>query len=113
MQFPIMYGRPYGRLLLAQWHGQILGMVAMRRIDDDVCEMKRMFVRSIFRGEGIGRKLLLRLIQEARAAGYVWLRLDTLPNMRPAIKMYRAFGFVPIAPYRHETGLVYLGLRLR
>ncbi len=85
----------------------------MRRINDDVCEMKRLFVRSIFRGEGVGRKLLLCLIQEARAAGYAWLRLDTLPNMRSAIKMYRAFGFVPIAPYRHETGLVYLGLRLR
>lgn len=113
MEFPNIYARPGGRLFLAQWQGQTLGMGAFRHVSAEVCELKRIFVRPMFRRERVGRKLVMQLIRAARLAGYRRMRLDTLPNMHSAIRMYRAFGFVPIAPYRPEVELVYMGLRLR
>lgn len=94
------YARPAGRLFLAFEEQQPAGCGALRRIDDGVCEMKRLYVRPAFRGKGAGIELIDALIRSARKIGYQHMRLDTLPSMTSAIAIYRSLGFKAIAPYR-------------
>jgi len=86
----------------------------MRKIDADICEMKRLFVRPLYRGKGVGRQLVLTLVKDAREAGYSCMRLDTLPSMKRALELYRAMGFKPIDPYRMNPvpGALFLELNL-
>jgi ribosomal protein S18 acetylase RimI-like enzyme len=90
----------YELILVARDEDQIAGCVALRRIDDATCEMKRLYVRSAFRGHNLGRTLAKRIIDEARQRDYKRMRLDTLPTMTSAIPLYQSMGFVEIAPYR-------------
>jgi putative acetyltransferase len=94
------YAKPAGRLLLAFEEFHAAGCGALRRIDDEVCEMKRLYVRPVFRGKGAGRELIDELIRSAREIGYRRMRLDTLPSMTKAIAIYHSMGFKAIAPYR-------------
>jgi putative acetyltransferase len=97
---PGAYAPPEGRLFIC-FVGEIPGgCVALRKIDERTCEMKRMFVRSELRGHHIGRLLAERVIQDARTIGYQTMRLDTLPAMKEAIALYRSLGFVPTEAYR-------------
>jgi putative acetyltransferase len=94
------YAPPDGRLLLACVEGQIAGCVALRKIGAGTCEMKRLFLRAGFRGQGRGRTLAEAIIAEARKIGYARLRLDTLPGrMDRAIGIYRSLGFKEISAY--------------
>jgi putative acetyltransferase len=111
---PGLYAPPRGRLLLALAGDEAAGCAALRPLEDAVCEMKRLFVRPAFRGQGLGKLLAERIVEEARAIGYATMKLDTLPSMRAAIRRYEALGFVPCAPY-YETPLrdtVFMELRL-
>jgi putative acetyltransferase len=111
---PGEYARPHGRLLLASWHDAVAGCVALRRIDSKTCEMKRLYVRPAYRSHGVGRALVLRVIEEAREAGYQSMRLDSLPSMKNALNLYRSLGFRDIAPYGDNPlqGAAFLELRL-
>ena len=101
---PGQYGPPTGRLLLALRQGpagidEPAGCVGLRKLEDGVCEMKRLYVRPSLRGEGAGRALVEKLISEARGIGYRAMRLDTLPTMLEAQMLYREFGFLEIPAY--------------
>lgn len=93
------YGRPEGRLYLALWEGEAAGCIALRRLDEQRCEMKRLYVRPAFRGHRIGDALVDRVIGDARAIGYRHMLLDTLPFLESAIHMYRKRGFYEIPCY--------------
>jgi ribosomal protein S18 acetylase RimI-like enzyme len=109
------YRQPQGRLLLAASEGVAAGCVALHPLADETCEMKRLYVRPQFRGQGLGKLLAQQIIAEARAIGYKQLRLDTVePMMREAVAMYRKMGFREIAPYRPNpiAGALYMELTL-
>lgn len=113
-QLPGEYAPPDGRLFVARYDGAIAGCIALRKIDVDTCEMKRLYVRPGYRGNKIGRMLSERLIHEALAMGYRSMRLDTIPQMTAAIALYRSLGFREIEPYRYNPipGALYLELTL-
>ena len=106
---------PYEVLLVASIDGEPVGCVALRRLDDDACEMKRMFVRPEARGTGTGRALALASLERARALGYRTMRLDTLPRkMEAAGALYRSLGFVEVERYNDNPieGVIFMELRL-
>ncbi len=111
---PGKYAPPGGRLALALVDDAAAGCVALRRIDAERCEAKRLYVRPEFRGRGMGRALLQWVIAEARAAGYREMLGDTMPLMRQALEMYERIGFQRTAPYIPEAtpGAIYLRLKL-
>jgi ribosomal protein S18 acetylase RimI-like enzyme len=105
------YAPPEGRLLLAQDEGLLAGCIALHKIDAEICEMKRLYIRPQFRGKGLGRILAERTLQEARQIGYRTMRLDTVaPVMKNAVALYRLLGFREIAPYRANpiAGALYM-----
>lgn len=109
------YAPPDGRLLLARYENQAAGCVALHRLEDDICEMKRLYLRPAFRGKGLGRLLVDRVIAEAGSIGYRRMRLDTVPSsMQDAVALYRRKGFREITPYRENpiAGALYLELEL-
>ena len=112
---PGSYARPDGRLALGLINGEEAGCIALRRLDPERCEVKRLYVRPAFRGLGAGLALLEWVIAEACAAGYREMMGDTMPVMQRALAMYDRLGFERTDPYgAHPTpGAIYLRLRLR
>ncbi len=109
------YAPPDGRLLLAEYGGELAGCVALHRLEPEICEMKRLYLRPQFRGKGVGRTLAETAIAEARSIGYRLMRLDTVePIMKDAVAMYHRLGFKEIAPYRANPieGAMYMELEL-
>ncbi len=94
-----IFSPPDGRLLLAMEGEEAAGLACMRRIRSDIGEIKRMYVRPEFRGRGIGRHLVDRLVQEAREIGYPRMRLDSTRFMVEAHALYRSVGFKEIEEY--------------
>ncbi|MCI9217843.1 MAG: GNAT family N-acetyltransferase [Dorea sp.] len=93
------YGRPYGRLYLIYCDEKLAGCVGLRKIDNQNCEMKRLYIRPEFRGKKLGNILVERIIEDAKKIGYSYMLLDTLPFLQNAIHIYKKFGFYEIESY--------------
>lgn len=108
------YAPSDGCLLLAEDTGKWAGCVALRCIEDDICEMKRLYVLPDCRGRGIGKILAQAVIIEARSKGYSKMRLDTVESMHMARALYASLGFYTIRPYRYNPidGASYMELEL-
>ncbi len=97
---PGKYAAPQGALLIAHGPGgETLGCVALRPLEGATCEMKRLYTRPAARGTGLGKALVAAIMAEGRKAGYTAMRLDTLPSMVPAIRLYEAAGFRAVPSY--------------
>ena len=112
---PGKYASPKGRLYLATVGAEIAGCIALREIENGICEMKRLFVREKFRGRHVGKLLIEHLIADAKEIGYARMRLDTFPpKMGKAVQLYEAYGFHEIPPYydNPNEGVLFMELRL-
>lgn len=96
------YGPPFGRLYLAYCDGMPAGCIGLKKIDEQNCEMKRLYVRPAFRGRQIGTLLVRRVIEDAKTIGYSAMLLDTLPFLESAVCLYRACGFYEIESYNNS-----------
>lgn len=108
----IKYGNPYGRLYLAYCDGQAAGCIGLRKIDEQSCEMKRLYVRPKFRGQKIGELLIQKIIVDAKEIGYSYMLLDTLPFLSSAIFIYQKLGFYVIDRYNDSPMNTSIYMRL-
>ncbi|MBD3305333.1 GNAT family N-acetyltransferase [candidate division KSB3 bacterium] len=111
---PGTYALPGGSLLLAEYHGQPIGCVALRTLEVGIGEIKRLYVVPAYRGRGVARRLMQTVLARARKSGFSQVRLDTLADMDAARSLYTSLGFREIPPYYHNpmAGAVYMELRL-
>jgi GNAT superfamily N-acetyltransferase len=100
---PDKFHPPYGRFYLVRYNGQIAGMGCLKRLDPQVGEVQRMYVSPAFRGKGIGRAIIDRLVADAGAMGYRQLRLESLNFLAEAHSLYHSVGFKDIAPYADNS----------
>ena len=110
----VKYGLPDGRLYLARIDGEAVGCIALRKLDESRCELKRLYVRPKFRNRHIATTLIDRILSDARSIGYQHLLLDTMPGLTDAIRMYRNLGFKDIPRYNDSPldTTIYMGLEL-
>jgi ribosomal protein S18 acetylase RimI-like enzyme len=109
-----IYRYPHGELLLAMNEQELMVCIALTKVEQNICEMKRLYVSPKYRGKGLGRMLTQAIIRKAIQTGYTSMRLDTLEWLKEAINLYKSLGFRKIPPYLHDTPvkLVYLQLDL-
>jgi len=111
---PGKYASPSGSILVAKENGETFGCVAVRPLGEEICEMKRLYVKPAHRGRKVGRDLAVAIIEEARRLGYKSMRLDTVVAMKEASALYRSLGFQPIDAYCYNPlpGAMYFELKL-
>lgn len=96
------YGLSDGRLYIVKVENEVAGCIGLRKIDDENCEMKRLYVRPEFRGHKIANKLVETIIDDAKRIGYRSMLLDTLPFLEGAIHLYKKFGFYETQSYNNS-----------
>lgn len=106
------YGMPSGRLYLAYCNGEAAGCIGLKNIDEKNCEMKRLYVRPQFREKNIGKRLIQKIISDAKEIGYSYMLLDTLPFLEKAVHLYKKFGFYMIDCYNNSPMSTSIYMRL-
>ena len=113
-KLPGKYVPPTGAIILAVVDNTAVGVVALRKIEDNICELKRLFVKESYQGLGIGKKLAEKIIADAKNRGYNYMRLDTLSSLKKALDLYRSLGFYEINAYIYNPmdNAIYMELEL-
>lgn len=96
---PGRYAEPDGRLYLGLVDEQPAACGAFYKLEEGICELKRLYVCPPFKGKGYARTLLERAMADAKAVGYHTMRLDSLHRLKDARKLYEKYGFYDIEPY--------------
>ena len=111
---PGIYARRNGCLYLAKVDNKVAGCIALKPLQEGACEMKRLYVRPAFRGQGIARQLVTTLFSETKRVGYTTMKLDTMRRMEAAIHLYKSLGFVETGSYcfNPEEDAVYMAKTL-
>lgn len=111
---PTMYGPPVGELWLVEEDGNFVGCAALRKLEEGICELKRMYIRPSYRGKRWGQELMDVALQTAQSLGYYIMRLDSLQRLEAAVKLYTSYGFQQISPYNFnpEADVVYFEKKL-
>ncbi|MDD2587184.1 MAG: GNAT family N-acetyltransferase [Syntrophomonadaceae bacterium] len=111
---PGKYALPDGRLYIACADNKAIGCIALRKINDTICEMKRLYVRPEFRGKKISQLLAEQIISDAAKLKYEYMVLDTFTSLKSAIALYKKLGFYEIEPYYQNPleNVVYMRLEL-
>ena len=106
----VKYGEPYGRLYLALQDGKPAGCIALRKMDEEKAELKRLYVRPEFQGHHIADRMIGRILDDAREIGYRHVLLDTIPFMHEAQHLYRKHGFREVEKYNDSpmTHAIYM-----
>jgi putative acetyltransferase len=99
LELKIMYGSPKGGIILCKNEHEFIGCVGIRTIENDIAELKRMFIKPAYQKQGIGKILLEKAVEFAKLLNYKTMRLDTLNYMAPAINLYKQYGFYQITAY--------------
>lgn len=109
------YGQPEGRLYILFFDEEPAGCIALRKLDNEKCEMKRLFIKPDFRGKSLGNMLIEKIIEDAKNIGYTYMYLDTLPFLQTAIHCYKKYGFYEIPRYNNSPGedTIYMRLDLK
>ena len=109
-----MYGPPVGELWLVEEDGNFVGCAALRKLEEGICELKRMYIRPSYRGKRWGQELMDVALQTAQSLGYYTMRLDSLQRLEAAVKLYTSYGFQQISPYNFnpEADVVYFEKKL-
>ena len=110
INFPKKYEQPEGSFIIAKDNNFVVGCVGIRNIGNKICEMKRLFVNDNYKGKGIGKTLVVKIIEEAKIKKYEIMRLDTVKTMEAALNIYYKIGFYEIEPYYNNpySDVVYL-----
>lgn len=108
------YGLPDGRLYVAKVNNEVAGCIALKNIDNERCEMKRLYIKPKFRGKKIANKLVQTIIDDSKKIGYKIMLLDTFPFLEDAIQLYKKFGFYEIEQYNNSPmeNCIYMRLDL-
>jgi putative acetyltransferase len=111
---PAQYSEPTGCIILCYEDDNPIGCVGLRKYEENICEMKRLYLKNEARGKGVGRELAIRIIEKAKQLGYKKMQLDTIETMKEAIALYKSIGFKEISPYRYNPvqGVIYMELEL-
>lgn len=101
-KLPAKYAEPEGAIYLAKVDGQSAGCVALWKLEEGVCEMKRLYVTPSFQGLGLGKKLAYVIMEEAQQKGYTKMKLDTLRRLESANRLYKSLKFSETNPYNYN-----------
>ncbi|MBN1454409.1 MAG: GNAT family N-acetyltransferase [Anaerolineales bacterium] len=91
---------------------QVIGSGALRKLDNDTAELKRMWLLEEYHGQGIGYRLIMQLFHFARKQKYVRIRLQTSPEQVRALDFYRKVGFYEIPCYNEDIGEISMEIKL-
>lgn len=110
---PGYYCRPDGFIYVAHLNNKPIGCIALRKLEPDISEIKRLYVLPEHRSTGLGRKLVQLAIEESKKIGYTTIKLDSLKTMTAAVKLYKSFGFQETTPYCYNPleGAIYMELK--